>query len=162
MDRSTLPKGPRFGILHRTIRRELDERVRETGLTGAQFGVLAALGRLEHEGHEVTQRALEEAAHVTHPTMTELLKKLERKGFVTCRTSEADRRCKVIATTDAAMALHHTVDELDGRIFASLCQGLSAEEVAEFLRITDVMLENAKNMDDAREELPCGKGCETP
>lgn len=162
MEQSALPKGPRFGILHRTIRRALDERLREIGLTGAQFGVLAALGQLEREGAAVTQRVLEEAAHTTHPTMTELLKKLERKGFVTCRTSEADRRCKVIAATDTARALHHTVDELDGRIFDELCRGLSEKEVAEFLRITDVMLENAKNMEDAREELPCGKGCESP
>lgn len=144
MEQRTLPKGPRFGILHYTIRRELDERVRETGLTGAQFSVLAALDRLEHEGITVTQRTLEEATHVTHATTTELLRKLERKGFVTCRVSEEDRRCKLIATTDAARALHHTVDELDGRIFASLCEGLSDAEVAEFLRMMDVMLGNAK------------------
>ena len=26
--------------------------------------------------------------------------------------------------------------------------------------ITDVMLENAKNMNDAREPFPCGRGCD--
>lgn len=161
MDHSALPKGLRFGILHRTIRRELDERVRETGLTGVQFSVLGALNRLEHRGGEVTQRALEEAAHVTHPTMTELLKKLEKKGFVTCRTSEADRRCKVVSSAEKAQTLQALIDESDKRIFSSLCRGLSEEEVALFLRITDVMLENAKNMNDARDASPCGEGRES-
>ena len=49
-------------------------------------GVLGELGRLERESAgEVTQKALEAAAHVTHPTMTELLKKLEKKGFVSSK-----------------------------------------------------------------------------
>ncbi len=160
MERPPLPKGLRFGILHRTIRRQLDDHVRETGLTGVQFGVLGALGRLEHEGVEVTQRALEEAAHTAHPTMTELLKKLEKKGFVTCCTSESDHRCKRIASTDAARALHQEIDALDERIFSSLCRGLSEEDVAALLRITEVMLRNAKEMNDARDIEPRGKECE--
>ena len=94
MCKHPMPKGLRFAILQKTIRRQMDEYVRETGLTGTQVGVLGELGRLERESAgEVTQKALEAAAHVTHPTMTELLKKLEKKGFVTCRTSEKDHRC---------------------------------------------------------------------
>ena len=75
MCKRSVPKGLRFAILQKTIRRQMDEYVRETGLTGTQVGVLGELGRLERESAgEVTQKALEAAAHVTHPTMTELLK----------------------------------------------------------------------------------------
>ena len=92
--------------------------------------------------------------------MTELLKKLEKKGFVTCRTSEKDHRCKVVSATERAHELHHAIGVFDDRVFTALCRGLSEDEVAEFLRITDVMLENAKNMNDAREPFPCGRGCD--
>ena len=86
MCKHPMPKGLRFEILQKTIRRQMDEYVRETGLTGTQVGVLGELGRLERESAgEVTQKALEAAAHVTHPTMTELLKKLEKKGFVSAK-----------------------------------------------------------------------------
>ena len=155
-----IPKGLRFAILQRTMRRQMDDYVRETGLTGTQFGVLGALGRLEHQGGEVTQKALEEAAHVTHPTMTELLKKLERKGFVACRTSEKDHRCKVIVPAEKARALHQAIEEFDERVFTALCRGLSDEQIANFLHITDVMLENAKKINDARDFSPCGRRCE--
>lgn len=161
MCKRSVPRGLRFAILQKTMRRQMDEYVRETGLTGTQVGVLGELGRLEREGAgEVTQKALETAAHVTHPTMTELLKKLEKKGFVTCRTSEKDHRCKVVSATEKAHELHHAIGVFDNRVFTALCRGLSEREVAEFLRITDVMLENAKNMNDARELAPCGRGCD--
>ena len=103
---------------------------------------------------------MEAAAHVTHPTMTELLKKLEKKGFVTCRTSEKDHRCKVVSATERAHELHHAIGVFDDRVFTALCRGLSEGEIAEFLRITDVMLENAKKMNDVREPFPCGRGCD--
>ena len=109
---------------------------------------------------ERRDKALEAAAHVTHPTMAELLKKLEKKGFVTCRTSEKDHRCKVVSATERAHELHHAIGVFDDRVFTALCRGLSEGEIAEFLRITDVMLENAKNMNDAREPFPCGRGCD--
>ena len=161
MCKRSVPRGLRFAILQKTIRRQMDEYVRETGLTGTQVGVLGELGRLERESAgEVTQKALEDAAHVTHPTMTELLKKLESKGFITCRPSEVDRRCKAVVSTGKARALHQAIGEFDERVFTALCRGLSEGEIAEFLRITDVMLENAKNMNDARDFAPCGKGCE--
>lgn len=76
--------------------------------------------------------------------MTELLKKLEKKGFVTCRTSEKDHRCKVVSAAERAHELHHAIGVFDDRVFTALCRGLSEGEIAEFLRITDVMLEKRK------------------
>lgn len=154
-----MPMGLRFTILHRAFRRQMDEYVRESDLTGVQFSVLGALDRLEHTGGEVSQRMLEEATRATHPTMTELLKKLEAKGFITCRASESDRRCKVVTSTERAQELHQQLDELDARAFTVLTQGLSGEEVASLTRITDVMLENVRKLYGAREIVPCGKEC---
>lgn len=155
-----MPMGLRFSILHRAFRRQMDEYVRESGLTGVQFGVLGALERLEHAGGEVTQRTLEDATHVTHPTMTELLKKLEAKGFVECRTSESDRRCKVVSSTERSRELHQLIDGMDARAFTELTRGLREEEIASLIYITDVMLKNIKELYDAREIVPCGKECE--
>ena len=57
MCKRSVPRGLRFAILQKTIRRQMDEYVRETGLTGTQVGVLGELGRLERESAgEVTQK----------------------------------------------------------------------------------------------------------
>ena len=158
-----MPKGLRFSILHRAFRRQMDERVKELGLTGVQFGVLGALGRLEHSGRgEITQKAIEEESRVTHPTMTEIIKKLEKKGFVTCSTSQTDKRCKVISSTPRCIELFHAVHNCDEQIFSDLCRGLSDEDVAALLRITDTMLQNVKAIMDTRELPACRKGCGEP
>ena len=80
--------------------------------------------------------------HVTHPTMTEIVKRLEKQGFVTCAPSERDRRFKSILPTEKAAALQREMDELDESIYQELCRGLTPEEIAVFRTVTDKMLDN--------------------
>ena len=145
--------GLRFSLLHRAFKRKLDEHLREMDLTGVQFGVLGQLTRLEELGEgEINQRALETASHVTHPTMTEIIKRLEQKGFIVCQPSAADRRNKSIRTTEKARALHREVDRVDEEVYGWLCKGLSRKQREELAEITGVMLKNALEV--------YGKGCD--
>ena len=139
-----LPVGLRFSILDRYFRRRMDALLRERDLTGVQFGVLGQLHRLECGGsEEVNQRDLESATRVTHPTMTEIVKRLEKQGFVECGTSLRDRRYKSIRSTEKAGDLLKEHAELDAGVFQALCRGLSDEEIRALLCIMDKMLENA-------------------
>lgn len=139
-----MPIGLRFSLLHRSFKKQLDERLREKELTGVQFGVLGQLGRLEHvKQGEIFQKDLEAISHVTHPTMTEIIKRLEKQGFVSCRPGEKDRRYKCISTTEKAEQLLEEMVEVDKQIFAKLCEGLSQEQVVSLIAMTDVMIENA-------------------
>lgn len=138
-----MPMGLRFSLLHRAFRKQMDERLQAQGLTGVQFGVLGQLRRLQQAGQpEINQRDLETATHVTHPTMTEIVKRLEKQGFVACAPSERDRRFKSIRPTEKAEALQQELDEMDGSIFRELGEGLNAEEVAALRSITEKMLHN--------------------
>lgn len=138
-----IPMGLRFSLLHRAFQRRMDDLLREMGLTGVQFGVLGELGRLEAQGCErINQRALENASHVTHPTMTDIIKRLEQKGFIVCRPDPEDRRNKSISSTEKACRLHREIDRLDREVFDWLCAGLSESEVEQLLSCTDRMLSN--------------------
>lgn len=139
-----IPLGMRFSIIDRSFKHQLDALLREKELTGVQFCVLGRLGRLEREGcADITQRDLEKLSHVTHPTMTEILKRLEKKGFILCRVGESDRRCKLISTTDKGIALLDEMKSTEERVFATLTAGMSAEDICELTRLTDIMLENS-------------------
>ena len=139
-----LPVGLRFSLLHRAFRRRMDALLSEKELTGAQFGVLMALLHLEREGaEEISQRALEDRSRVTHATMTEILKRLEKKGFVSMEQSLRDRRSKCIHALDRAYRLKEELAELEEETFAWLCTGLRQEEIAALLAATDRMLHNA-------------------
>ena len=73
-----IPIGARFSILHRSFRRRIDELIGEQGLTGVQGFVLCELHRMEMAGlEEINQRDLERATHLSHPTLNEIIKRLE-------------------------------------------------------------------------------------
>ena len=147
-----LPLGLRFSIIHRFFKRQLDKHLSELDLTGVQFGVLSALVRLERTGAaEVNQRDLENASRVTHPTMTEIIKRLEKKGFICCHQRQTDRRYKCVCSTDKAASLQTEMAQTDELVFKQLCAGLSEEQIASFIEITDVMLDNA---------FKCKEGCD--
>lgn len=148
-----LPYGMRFAILGRTFKQQMDDQLMEKDLTGVQLGVLRELDRLEKTGAaEVNQRDLENASHVTHPTMTEILKRLERKGFICCRQSSHDRRHKCISSTEKARQLRQELSNMDSAVFAKLSQGLSCQQLETLWEIADVMLDNAFKL--------YGKGCD--
>ncbi len=140
----SLPIGLRFSLLHRAFRRKMDALLGEKELTGVQFGVLGALIRLEKEGaSEISQRALEEKTRVSHATMTEILKRLEKKDFLRSEQSERDRRYKSIRATEKAYRLKADMAEVENETFSWLCRGLSEQQIQELLGITDLMLQNA-------------------
>lgn len=143
-----LPLGARFSIIGRCFKRELDERIRTFGLTGVQFGVLNALSHLERSGAaEINQRDLEQLVHVTHPTMTEIIKRLEKSGYLLCRRSEHDRRSKCIRSTALARELFLELKEADSAVYARLCRGLDERQMADLIAITDVILSNAFSLE---------------
>ena len=140
MDMREIPIGAKFGVIHRAFRRELDAALRETELTGAQFGALCALDRLERERREVSQRDLEEYCRSAHPTMTEILKKLEKKGFVETRPSETDRRRKQIRRTDKAREFDRAAFRIDEKTFEKFTADLDAPQRAALESMLDLLI----------------------
>ena len=143
MERIDMPIGAKFAALHRVFRRDLDRLLREKDLTGAQFGALCALEHLERDrGGEISQRDIEELCRSAHPTMTEILKKLEKKGFIEVRPSDTDRRRKQIRRTDKARELDRATFRADEQTFEKFAAGLDAEQRASLEGMLDLLIGN--------------------
>jgi len=148
-----IPYGVQIGILSRAFKRGMDERLRERGLTGPQMAVLGELRHLECSGvKEIHQKDLETAVGLTHPTMNDLLCRLEKKGYILREPSKQDRRAKVIRSAAPAEELHEAMPVMDAEVMAELTAGLSPAEVEEFFRVAELMLANAKRMREGKEE----------
>ncbi len=153
---NTAPMGLRLSLLSRAVRKQVDGAIRDAGLTGVQLFALSELRKLECSGAaEVNQKDLEAATRVTHPTMTSMLHRLEKKGYVACRRSEQDRRFKCVASTEKALGLRQRLEEADAKAFQALCEGLGEEETAQLRAITGRMMENAVRI----LEKGCENGC---
>ena len=140
MEKADMPIGAKFAVIHRAFRRELDAALREKGITGVQFGALRALDRLERGGGEVSQRDIETLTRSSHPTMTEVLKKLEKKGFIEVRPSETDRRRMQIRSTDKARELDRAAFRIDEKTFEKFAAGLDEKQRSSLESMLDLMI----------------------
>ena len=150
-----MPLSLRMSVLDRAFKRRMGELCRDLELTGVQCGVLGRLCRMEREGaEEISQRELEERSHMAHPTMADVLGRLEAKGFVVSRRGSRDRRVKSISSTPRAAELLHTIRERDEAVTRELCRGLTEEQTAALYALTDVLVQNAL----AAGDLSCEPG----
>ena len=94
-------------------------------LTGSQGHIMAYLA---HAKTPPCPRDLEAEFHLTHPTVSGLLSRLEQKGFVELRTDPKDRRIKRIYVLEKGRqcheVMHQTLLENEQRIVA----GFTPEE----------------------------------
>jgi DNA-binding MarR family transcriptional regulator len=78
-----------------------DRHVRELGLTGPQFDVIATLGNTSG----MTMNVLAEKTLVTKGTLTGIVDRLEQKGLVRREVPPENRRCFLIVLTPAGEKL---------------------------------------------------------
>lgn len=87
------------------------------GLTGPQLAVLREVRRLE----PVPSGALARAVHLSQPTTTGILRRLEKRGLLTRRPGRADRRTvKVELTSDGRQVLAGSPSLLQDRFSQEL------------------------------------------
>lgn len=142
MEKNIAP-GLRFSILDREFKKKLEERANQMGLTSVQLRVLGELSRMEASGvEEINQKDLERALVVTHPTMTEIIKRLEKKNAVICTPSRVDRRYKKINCAAAFRDIHIELKEMDWEIFDKMCEGIPRECIQTVLDTLEKMLDN--------------------
>jgi DNA-binding MarR family transcriptional regulator len=116
--------------LARILRQQAD-----LGLTPSQITALATLGR---EG-PLTLGALADTEHVTPPSMTKVVEKLEAVGLIERTVDPADRRRVVAATTAAGRELLAEGRARKDAILASRIEALDADEVQRLAAALDVL-----------------------
>lgn len=120
-------------------------------LTAAQGHIM---GYLAHCKQPPCPRDIEEKFQLSHPTVSGLLSRLEKKGFIALEPDPQDRRCKRISMLEKGWQchelMHRTIESNEQR----LVKDFTAEEQACFA----AYLERAiKNMGGG----PCHKKEET-
>jgi DNA-binding MarR family transcriptional regulator len=85
----------------RVVARRFDDVFRPLGITQGQFSLLMSLNRPEPP----TMGSVADLLAMDRTTLTANLKPLERRGLVTVRVDESDRRGRRLALTPAGRAL---------------------------------------------------------
>ena len=97
-DKEVSPLKPIYGhsirILHWATDQTMSATLAAMDLTASQGHILAYIA---HAPQPPCPRDLEEAFQLSHPTISGLLRRLEKKGFIRCAPDPNDRRCKRVS-----------------------------------------------------------------
>ena len=122
--------GPRLRHLSNRITQYMDQQFLALDLTSTQSFILHHL--VLHEGEQIYPKDIEKRFHLTHPTVSGVLQRLEAKDFVVLEPDRDDRRCKRIRLTERARQCDAAV----------MCSGMSDEEQQTLLRLLDLAADN--------------------
>lgn len=121
--------GHRIRILHACNEQSATAALGQMELTSAQ-GLI--LGYLAMEEATPRSRDLEEFFHLSHPTVSGLLARMEKKGFIEQYPDETDHRCKRIRILPKGLKCTQTMHHVIERNEQMLVQGFSEEEKEQF------------------------------
>ena len=131
--------GPRLRMLHCYTDQAITNALVQMELTAAQGRVLGFLARC---AKPPCPRDIEEAFQLSHPTVSGLLSRLEKKEFIALRPDPVDKRCKRIWILEKGEAcnqhMHKTIEEIEYR----LVRDFTPEEQALFTHLLDRAINN--------------------
>ena len=116
-------------ILHWCTDQAMTAALDNMDLTAAQGHIM---GFLTRQKEPPCPRDIEEAFHMSHPTVSGLLSRLEQKGFIQLRTDLNDRRCKRIYILPKGLECHQTMHQTILNIESRLVQDFTQEEQEQF------------------------------
>ena len=131
--------GHQARVLHWCTDQAITKALEEMDLTSAQGRIMGFLARSKEPP---CPKDIEEAFQLSHPTVSGLLSRLEKKGFLELRPDKDDRRCKRIYILpkgeQCEQKMHQTITEIENRLVA----GFSDEEQRMFQDFLDRAIAN--------------------
>ena len=127
-------------ILHWCTHQTMDNALEKMELTAAQGHIMAYLA---HAKQPPCPRDVEGEFHLTHPTVSGLLSRLEQKGFLELRTDPEDRRCKRIYVLEKGLQCHEIMHKIIRENEQKMTEGFTGEEQAIF---SDLLQRAIRNM----------------
>lgn len=124
--------------------REMAAALRPHGITFRQCQVLASLAMLG----AASQAELAAQVGIEAPTLTGVLNRMERDGWIARRASETDRRKKLVEPLAKAQPAWERLVETAHSIRARALHGVSEEERAVLHRVLARIRDNLQNRPD--------------
>ena len=112
-------------ILHWCTDQRMTAALTDVDLTASQGPIL---GYIAHQKTAPCSRDIEEEFHLTHPTVSGLLSRLEKKDFIEFLPDETDRRCKRIYLRPKGREFIETIHRTITQTETQMVQNFTEEE----------------------------------
>jgi DNA-binding MarR family transcriptional regulator len=126
VDELDRPVTTRVSRLARLLRRAIDEQLEDHGLTGVQWGLLNRLSRADG----LVQADLGRRMAIEPATLTGIVQRLEREGWVRRTCDAENRRLQRVWLTEKARAALPALQRIQTRHRRRALAGLTPEDLA--------------------------------
>ena len=131
--------GHMLRILHWCTDQSMTNALETMELTAAQGHIM---GYLAHCKQAPCPRDIESEFHLSHPTVSGILSRLEQKGFIQLRTDPDDRRCKRIYVLPKGIECHELMHQTIQTNERRIVEGFTPEEQEQFARLLQRAITN--------------------
>ncbi len=139
-----------MGLIDKLMKNRFDRELERVGLTISQVQVLIYILREQRKkDREITAKELEQRFRVSNPTMSGILRRLEKKGFIERKTGSLDKRNKQICIKSDVEKLYRLVEDRVAQENERLFQGITKEELQCLAKCLTQIL---RNIDQDRKE----------
>lgn len=126
-------------ILHWCTDQSMTAELEKMELTAAQGHIM---GFLAHVKDPPCPRDIENEFHLSHPTVSGLLSRLEQKDFIELRTDETDRRIKRIYILPKGLECHERMHRVIEDNEIRFVEGFTEAEQAQFAAFLNRAIRN--------------------
>lgn len=130
-------------LIHLLVEREAKKRGFEF-FAGPQGQVLIFLSHREKEGKVTLIRDVEQELHISKSVTSNLIKRMEKNGFIYLDPSPTDKRAKFVCLADSVKANLKDMKLFFEEVDQSLVAGVSEEELTIFFKVMQQFYENMK------------------
>lgn len=127
--------------IHEKINKKLVLALEENGigdLAPSHGDILAALFKKDR----VTMATIADLIHRDKSTVTQLIKKLVKKGYISIEINPLDRRSSLVYLTNKGRGLEGIFQSITDATYTSFYNNMKPKEIAEFQRLVKIINEN--------------------
>lgn len=124
------------------IKIHVDSKLVQYDITNQQARVVGFIGEKQDEGITVHQKDIESYLAITGASVSNLLRGLEKKGFINRIRSAADDRAKELSLTLKGRELIATFNSVFNDTENKIVQGMTREQKELFLELLKMVINN--------------------
>lgn len=128
-------------VLFNYIRRELNSKTKEFGISGFQSRLLEFIYFKNLKNEEVVQKDLERIFNSSKSNMCELLISMENSGLINRIESSTQRAKKIICTTKG-IEMFHKIDTSAEEVEEDIKKDISKSDLDNFNKVIEKMITN--------------------
>lgn len=149
------PLGYRLKTLSNLMKKNMDKHFgpHHNRATMMQTWVIGFVQLRKNKGLDTFQKDIEEEFSINRSTASEMLKLMSKRNMIERQSVDYDGRLKKIVLTNKSLDILEWMDQTIMQQHELLTKGLTTQEINDFMKIADKMIDNLVN----EEEKKCEK-----